>query len=801
MPRLSRAARTSGGIAFVLMLVAGCGAKDSGSTGPGGGGSSDANTYLQGLPGWATFSPTLPDVDSVETGQVTFSQDTIAADSTPTSTPDSFAVQHNVVYACEDVPYSATRTPQDLVMYSPNEAYLWPGAFIQGASHRDGSGSVLPLVIDERAPINVSIPSLPTGANFRTVSNVNQSAVASAIGDMIGNAVIDSLNTGSTTFFRMDAYRSEQEFALKAGLSGRYLGWKARTQVNSNTHGQQSMVSVQFLQKMYEVVVAPPSTPGGWFTSAFTPDKLQQQVDLKRMGPANLPIYVSRVVYGRMMMFTLKANASESELKGIVQLSYNALGNGAAASLSARQKNVLSESEIEVFSLGGADSATAAMIRSGDWRSYFTVSAPLSTAKPLSYTFTNLADNHEADVTETTNYTRRTCQELSNVAGQLKFLTGQNITAPVPSPYEMKLADVNGDGRSDLIWNYRSPATNQVAVSLAGATGVFGAPSVYSSTQPAPSEGWANYTLNVGDVTGDGEADLVWNHLASNANEVYVARSQGGGGFSFDPVDTVLTGNWTGYKLADPADMDGDGAGDLVWNFLGATNVTYIGISNRDGTFSVHGPFSPPQGGWSGYHMFFADVNRDNRMDLIWNNVPVHLTNRTYAAITQAGGAGLTFQPARDNSTSCCWDTYQPVVGDFNGDQVTDIYWNLPSSGSGVYMHRFQGDGSGGFSQLGVINPGHAVENFAPMTGDLNGDGRADMIWVKLTADSAFVRSGISDASGVPAVSPVGQVVPAAASFNGGEVFIEKVDADGRDDVVWVIPEATTQVFVGLAQP
>ena len=44
-------------------------------------------------------------------------------------------------------------------MYSPNEAYLWPGAFIQGASHRDGSGSVLPLVIDERAPINVSIPA------------------------------------------------------------------------------------------------------------------------------------------------------------------------------------------------------------------------------------------------------------------------------------------------------------------------------------------------------------------------------------------------------------------------------------------------------------------------------------------------------------------------------------------------------------------------------------------------------------------------------------------------------------------
>ena len=798
MSRQSRATRVAGGIALVL-LFAGCGSKDSG-TGPGGGTTQGANTYLQGLPSWSAFSPVSPDVDSAEAGAVTFTQDTIAADSTPTATVDSFAVQHNVVYACTETPYSATRTPKDLVMYSPNEAYLWPGAFIQGASHRDGSGSVLPLVIDERAPINVSIPSLPTGQNFRTVNTVNQSAVASAIGDMIGNAVIDSLNTGSTSFFRMESYRSEQEFALKVGISGRYLGFKARTQVNSNTHGQQSMVSVQFLQRMYEVVVAPPSTPGGWFTGDFTQDKLQQQITLHRIGPDNLPVYISKVVYGRMMMFTMKANASESELKGIVQASYNALGNGVAASLSAKQKNILSESEVEIFSLGGADSATASMIRTGDWRSYFTVSAPLSTAKPLAYTFTNMADNHDADVTETTNYTERNCQALSNVAGQLKFLAGQNIAAPVPSPYEVKLADVNGDGRSDLIWNYRSPTSNQIAVSLAGATGVFGTPATYTSSQSAPPEGWGNFNFRTGDVTGDGRADLIWDYEGPSVSKVYIGEAQSGGGFAFDAPDTVV-GAWTGYQLSGPADMDGDGIGDLVWNRLTSTNSAYVGISKGNGTFERHGSFSPPQLGWTPYHLFLEDINRDGRTDFIWNNVPISNTNRTYTGISQPNAAGITYSGGVDHSTICCWNSYQPVVADFDGDQVADIYWYLPHSSAGAYIHRFRGNGSGGWTQLSLLSPGKAIDGYDVATGDLNGDGRADMIWTYLSTDSAHVRTGISDAAGVPNIAPVEQVVPAAASFSGGLVLIGKVDADGRDDVVWVLPQATTQIFVGLAQP
>ena len=192
----------------------------------------------------------------------------------------------NVAYVCEVTPFSVQRNPQDIVMYSPNAAILWPGALVQGATHRDGVGSLLPLVINERAAINVSIPAVQTGTNFRRVDTVDQAHVASAVGSIIGSATASGLQTSSSIFFHQETYNSQRQFGLSANVSGRYLGFEGAAGGSINRNTSETTISAHFYQKMFTVVVAPPATPGGWFTGAFTSARLQEQVNLGRLGPS-----------------------------------------------------------------------------------------------------------------------------------------------------------------------------------------------------------------------------------------------------------------------------------------------------------------------------------------------------------------------------------------------------------------------------------------------------------------------------------------------------------------------------------
>jgi len=792
----------------LLALSLAC-AKDAG-TGPGP--NVDVDAYLQGLPSWAQFAPPSADVDPAPTGAPSSLEfDTIPQVRTVVDTAGTIRVDHNVPYVCEVTPYSVQRTPQDIVMYSPNAAILFPGALLQGVSHRDGLGSLLPLIIDERAPINVSIPGIQTGTNFRRVDVVDQAHVASAIGDIIGNATASGLQASSSIFWHMETYNSQRQFGLSASLSGRYLGFEASVGGSVSRNSSETTVSAHFYQKMFTVVVSPPSTPGGWFSSAFTPAKLDQQVALNRIGPGNLPVYVGEIVYGRMMMFSITSTASASELQATINASYSSLIGSVAGGLSTRQRTILAESRIEITSVGGNDQATIAMIRSGDWSQYFTSTAPLSTAEPLSYAFYNLGDNSLASVTEATNYNVKTCAPATG--GQFDFLPAQSFSAPVPAPFETRLADVNGDGRDDLLFNHRSVGGgNQIAVALGQFDGSFGTPASYTNPVPPPAEGWANYDLEVGDVTGDQRADVVWNYRGTE-NKVYVAVAQAAGGFTFGAVQVHPVKSWgtAGFYRFLLGDVDGDGDQDLVWNACyNGGNRTYLGLSNGDGTLALDSTFyQHPQGGdWRGLAVYLADLNRDGRSDIIWNTVPGLSFNHSYTALSLATG-GFSFSSAFVHPITCCWTGYTPLVGDFNRDQVTDLAWNVFLTGQNV-IHKILGNSAGSwsvplayphFQDVGVATGGGPL---VAKVGDVDGDGASDIIWYRPTSTTMVVAvgrgtapSGTIDATGQPP-----QTHPVSTNWNATlPALVGKVSGDGRSDIVWVIPGSPTRVYVGRSRP
>jgi hypothetical protein len=189
--------------------------------------------------------------------------------------------------------------------------------------------------------------------------------------------------------------------------------------------------------------------------------------------------------------------------------------------------------------------------------------------------------------------------------------------------YPRELADVNGDGRADIVGFGQAG----VYVSLATGDGHFGASTFELPAFGTGAGGWSSddtYPRELGDVNGDGRADIVG---FGNAG-VYVSLATGDGNFAA-PTFALSTfgtvGGWTSENLypREVADVNADGRADIVG--FGATGV-YVALGNADGTF--HLPTtdlnafgtSAFAGGWTSedqYPRLLADVTGDHAADIV----------------------------------------------------------------------------------------------------------------------------------------------------------------------------------------
>jgi len=789
-------------ITALALIVAAC---DSGpGTAPPEEVGEDVTAYLQTLPSWSTFAPAEPEQSPTPTGEPA-DEEPVELDVEKVGEDGAIYTEENVVYSCQTQPYTLTQNPEQIAMYSPDREILWAGSLIQGKSHRDGLGSLLGLPIAERAPINVSIPSLANDDNFRRVEQPTQAEVDQAIGSMIGGATQSGLSTPSTIAFELQTYHSEGQSALQMGLSGRYLGYEASASGSIDRNVSETTVTAQFYQKMYTVVVEPPQSPGDFFSEAFTEARLQQQVDQGRIGPDNLPVYVSNIVYGRMMMFSLTSTASEEDIRATMQAGYESIGGSVEANLSAKQQAILQESEIKVTSIGGGGRATLDVIESGDWSQYFTEEAELSSAAPLSYTFRNLGDGSIASVTETTEYNIKTCTARQATPGTFDLRDAATLSVPISTPFSTTTADVDGDGNDDLIFNHRS-AANEIAIAFANGDGTFSSAQV--TTHPnTPAGGWGASDFVTADLENDGSYELVWSRVgnANGVNRTYVARANGRSLTFLDGVthpDTPTQGGgWDAYRTL-VGDMDGDGDDDLVWNLLGARNRTFVGFSNGDGTFTLPTTSQNQGSTWYPYEAFVGDVTNDNKADMIWSVLGSDrngwYVGRSLIQPNTDPGENGYFDLAFNSRGGSGWDAYDTFAGDIDGTNGTDLLFINPTyPGNRAAVHRVLSDGTGSFTR-GVQDflPSRVATADIRLT-DVTADGRSDLVAFNRSNASVYVGLGTRD--GVFDFSRIEQMLP-QDDWSQFILMTGDVNGDNLQDVLWINETRNSRVYVGLAR-
>jgi hypothetical protein len=477
----------------------------------------DVDAYLQTLPSWEEFSPPKASTNELIT-----------------SPQDSTEIHEGQEYNCTVSRYSITETPREITIFSPDSEIMWLGSLLQGSGYAGGLGSLAELPVRQRAPLKIFIDLLTEDVT-RTVDNPDPSSVASAVGDLIQLAHDAGHMAGSSIFFDQTTTHSLDQAALDMNISVNYMGNQVRSSLSYDRTVEQNTLTAYFTQKMFTASVVLPQTPGEFFSDAFTEEKLNEQVNLGRIGPANPPTYISNIVYGRMLMLTMTSSHSVEDMRAALSASRDGIYDG---SVAGNHLTVLDESQIRVTTVGGVDDGVEGLITSGRLSDYFASDDPLISARPLSYTVRNLGDNSIARVAETTEYAINSCTPAELIPTGARYsLTVDKIRvieygcdgglAPAPEVYYNFV--LHRDSGNTTVAN-RS-ASNAIAVEEGGDLNINSNQhhtNLYidgRGTMRLSGTAWDEDSVGADEVIGSWNLD--YNYGVSNGQKLYTRTSGG----------------------------------------------------------------------------------------------------------------------------------------------------------------------------------------------------------------------------------------------------------------------------------
>ena len=200
--------------------------------------------------------------------------------------------------------------------------------------------------------------------------------------------------------------------------------------------------------------------------------------------------------------------------------------------------------------------------------------------------------------------------------------------------------------------------------------------------------GWNIYrqVVSPGDLTGDRFADVLG---ITPKGEAYLYRGNGRGGLL--PGRTLLSRTWAAYMdVLAPGDWTGDGKPDLLAR---KTNgELWLVAGNGKGGFA--GSWRKIGTGWQMYAQMITpgDLTGDGRVDLLGRTPAGRLYLYRGTGVRTAAATG--YQPGVVIGTG--WQVFNTVfsTGDLTGDGRADLLARTPGNANFVYA----GNGKGGFA-------------------------------------------------------------------------------------------------------
>jgi thiol-activated cytolysin len=309
-------------------------------------------------------------------------------------------------FTCSYTRYTETAQFDQFVAFQPNSATLWPGVIVRGKDAEQGL--LTPIGVD-LAPVTFSV----------SLENINASPVGNMETPSLSsfrearNGILASGVTGATPAaldFEVVEVTNASQLSVALGAE---VSWPGGPDIAAsfefNASSSKTRILVNFTQAYYTVDVDTPNSPSDFFIDGTTVGDIEPWV-----GSDDPPLYVQSITYGRRVIFSVQTERSASEVKAALEASYNAIAVSGGVSIATEHKEVLSESTIRAFVLGGSgNDATGAIngfeglveyIENGGSYSKDSPGAPI--AYKLAY-----LDNAVTKLAFTTDYAEKNCSK------------------------------------------------------------------------------------------------------------------------------------------------------------------------------------------------------------------------------------------------------------------------------------------------------------------------------------------------------------------------------------------------------
>jgi hypothetical protein len=224
-----------------------------------------------------------------------------------------------------------------------------------------------------------------------------------------------------------------------------------------------------------------------------------------------------------------------------------------------------------------------------------------------------------------------------------------------------------------------------------------------------------------------------------------------------------------------PGDLNGDGNPDLLWESTDGWVAAWLMNGTVQSTNLLLYPFAVAVGGW---HIAGAgDFNGDRNTDVLWQSDAGYVAAWLMDGSMQTSNLLLYPYPVAVGGWRIA------ATGDIDGDGKCDILWQHPDGWVAIWLM----DGISQRTNM-LLDPRPVAAGGWHIvgTGDLNSDGRTDLIW---QSDDGWVAAWLMD--GLSQTSNT-LLYPYAVALGGWQIVaIADMNGDANVDLIWQNTDGT----------